>query len=202
MRVRMIAARAAAIVKEYKEIAPDQILLAKKICLRGLGGARGGGGITVGQRRNFAVSRARPTAKIFGEPGYFGGARATENANLAPRRQHPLVGVQPCGGGQPRWSDEGGELFYVVESILMAVPVSTRPTLTIGKPQRLFSSGDLGSAGSRYTHDITPDGKQFVMAEAVVPDDASDEPEFDGEPQTSIRIVENWYAEFRDRKQD
>lgn len=111
-----------------------------------------------------------------------------------------LVSVN--GGGQPRWSDEGGELFYVVESTLMAVPVSTRPTLTIGKPQRLFSSGDLGSAGSRYTYDITPDGKQFVMAEAVVPDDASDEPESDGEPQTSIRIVENWYAEFRDRKQD
>jgi Tol biopolymer transport system component/predicted Ser/Thr protein kinase len=109
-----------------------------------------------------------------------------------------LVSVN--GGGQPRWSDEGGELFYVEQSTLMAVPVSTRPTLTIGKPRRLFSSGDLGGVGYRY--DITPDGQQFVMTEAAFTDDASAEAESDGEPQTSIRVVENWYEEFRDREQD
>ena len=109
-----------------------------------------------------------------------------------------LVSVN--GGGQPRWSDEGGELFYVQESTLMAVPVSTRPTLTIGKPQPLFSSSDLRSAAYRY--DIMPDGKQFVMAEAAVTEAASDEEESGGEPQTSIRIVQNWYQEFKDREQD
>ena len=111
-----------------------------------------------------------------------------------------LVSVN--GGGQPRWSDEGGELFYVQESTLMAVPVSTRPTLTIGKPQRLFSSGDLRSANHGYKYDITPDGQQFVMAGAAVTDDASAEEESGGEPQTSIRIVQNWCEEFRDREQE
>ena len=37
-RVKMIAARAPAIVKECKEIAPDQILLAKKSVYEGLAG--------------------------------------------------------------------------------------------------------------------------------------------------------------------
>ena len=111
-----------------------------------------------------------------------------------------LVSVN--GGGQPRWSDEAGELFYVEESTLMAVPVSTRTTLTIGEPQRLFSSSGLFRANHAYMYDITPDGQQFVMAEAAATEAASDEAESDGEPQTSIRIVQNWYEEFRNREQD
>ena len=40
------------------------------------------------------------------------------------------------------------------------------------------------------------------MAEAPVTDDASAEAESDGEPQTSIRIVQSWYEEFRNREHD
>jgi Tol biopolymer transport system component len=109
--------------------------------------------------------------------------------------------VSVNGGGRPRWS-QGGEIFYVEESTLIAVPVSTRPTLTIGQPQRLFLSEQLGLLDQIFTYDITPDGQQFVLPEAVQSEDASAEAESGDRPRPSIRIVRNWYEEFRDREQD
>ncbi len=106
------------------------------------------------------------------------------------------------GGSRPRWSREGGEVFYVEGSTLIAVPVSTHPTLTIGQPQRLFSSEQLGTARWILTYDVTPDGQRFVLPEAVQSEDASAEAESGDEPRPSIRIVRNWYEEFRDREQD
>ena len=41
-------------------------------------------------------------------------------------------------------------------------------------------------------YDVTPDGERFVLVEPV--EDEALEPR--------IRIVQNWYAEFRDREQD
>ena len=45
--------------------------------------------------------------------------------------------------------------------------------------------------GRGHTYDVSADGKQFVIAEPV------------GEPSPlAIRVVLNWYEEFRDREQD
>ncbi len=106
------------------------------------------------------------------------------------------------GGSRPRWSREGGEIFYVEGSTLIAVPVSTRPTLTIGQPQQLFSSEQLGGTIGIPTYDVTPDGQRFVLPEAVESEDESAEAESGDAPRPSIRIVRNWYEEFRDREQD
>ena len=102
------------------------------------------------------------------------------------------------GGARPRWSQEG-EIFYVEESTftLMAVPVSMSPTLTIGQPQQLFSSDRLGVGTQVFTYDVTPDGQQFVMSEVT-----EGESEAGDKLQPAIRIVRNWYEEFRDREQD
>jgi hypothetical protein len=43
-------------------------------------------------------------------------------------------------------------------------------------------------------YDVTSDGEGIVLAEPV---------EDEGEaPEPRIRVVENWYEEFRDREQD
>ena len=88
------------------------------------------------------------------------------------------------------------------DTTLMAVAVSTRPTLTIGKPQRLFFSRGLSHPLHIYRYDITPDGQQFVLPEAADTGDTTAEAESGGGPQPSIRIVQNWFAEFKDRQQD
>ncbi len=82
----------------------------------------------------------------------------------------------------------------------MAVSVSTQPTLTIGQPQRLFSSELLGGAVPTPTYDVTPDGQRFVLAEAVQTEHESAEAESGDAPRPSIRVVQNWHEEFRDRE--
>ncbi len=107
------------------------------------------------------------------------------------------VQISTNGGNQPRWSVDGAELFYVDIStnMLTVVPVSTEPTFTVGEPQALFASGNLRetSAANYWRYDVFPDGQRFVMLAPVESDD-------DG-AQTTIRVVENWYEEFREREQ-
>ena len=105
--------------------------------------------------------------------------------------------VSVNGGMKPRWRHDGRELFYVEKSTLMAVSVSTEQGFILGQPQRLFESEDLqlgrlsAYAGPQY--DVSADGKRFLTT-------APDEDE--NAPPPSIRVVENWYEEFRDREQD
>ena len=48
--------------------------------------------------------------------------------------------VSRAGGSDPHWSSRGDELLYRDGSrYLVSVPVSTRPTFSIGTPKRLFS---------------------------------------------------------------
>ena len=83
----------------------------------------------------------------------------------------------------------GNELFYVEASMLVAVSVTTRPSFSISSVTRLFEHPRLGShAFSVY--DVSADGQRFVLAEPV-----------DGEPaELSIRVVQNWFEEFRERQ--
>ncbi len=108
--------------------------------------------------------------------------------------------VSVNGGGGPRWS-QAGEIFYVADSTLIAVPVSTGPTLAVGQPLPLFSSQQLGFGGRTPTYDVTPDGQQIVLRE-VAETEASTEAESGDQPRPSIHIVRNWYEEFRNREQN
>ena len=108
--------------------------------------------------------------------------------------------VSVDGGWRPRWSEESGEIFYVKDSTLMVVPVSTNPAVMIGKPQMLFASDQLAFGSGIPTYDVTPDGQRFVLSETVQSEDAGAVDESGEKPRPSIRIVRNWYEEFRDRE--
>ena len=96
------------------------------------------------------------------------------------------------GGGQPRWSRDGKEIFYVENLTLVAVPVTTDPVFSAGNAKPLFSDPGLSFGTTGFcTYDVTSDGQRIVMVERL----QSDAPTF-------IRVVRNWYEEFRDRKQD
>lgn len=97
------------------------------------------------------------------------------------------------GGEQPRWRADGRELFYVAdEKVLTAVAVTAETGMSFGQPQRLFESQDLVSNWVQY--DVSPDGQRFLTSTPVQGAEEGDAPD-------SIRVVMNWYEEFRDREQ-
>ncbi len=74
----------------------------------------------------------------------------------------------------------------------MAVAVATTPSCTSGAVTRLFQDADLlGGDDPRY--DVSGDGRRFVLREPVA--GAEEKP-------PSIHIVQNWFAEFRDRQRE
>ena len=94
------------------------------------------------------------------------------------------------GGTQPRWSRDGKELFYVKKDTLYTVAISTRPTFTMGETTELFTSRDLDWVWQHPIYDVSLDGRRFVTVETI------------GQaPPDRIRIVQNWYEEFREREQ-
>lgn len=62
------------------------------------------------------------------------------------------------GGRNPAWSPDGREIFYRNGRTLMAVSISTRPTLSAGVPHVLFEGPYEGD------YDVSPDGP-------AIPDD-------------------------------
>ena len=102
--------------------------------------------------------------------------------------------VSSNGGTQPRWSRDGKELFYVEGSTLVAVSVSSGPTFSVGSARRLFEHPGLPDSRGSLSYpkyDVSTDGRQFVLHEPV---DLGEEA-----PKPSIRVVQNWFEEFRDR---
>jgi len=100
--------------------------------------------------------------------------------------------VSNNGGAKVRWSRDGKELFYVEGSTLMAVPVESDPDFSVGAPTPLFEHPSLAAGLYIAQYDVSADGERFLLAEPV-----------DAEAQKpAIRVVQNWFAEFKDRQQN
>ena len=104
------------------------------------------------------------------------------------------VTVSSNGGTKVRWSQDGKELFYVEGQTLLAVSVSSGSSFSVGSATRLFEHPGLRSVGNYAPYDVSADGQRFILAEPV--GEGADAPE------PSIRVVMNWYEEFRGREQD
>jgi hypothetical protein len=105
------------------------------------------------------------------------------------------VAISTQGGGNPRWSRAGRELFYQdLKNRIMSVEVQTSPTWQAGLPQALFELHDATHAGVPpgpfgFMWDVAPDGKRFLVAKT---------PE-NWAAGTTLKVVENWYEELRRR---
>ena len=90
---------------------------------------------------------------------------------------------------QPRWSPLGDEILYVVGDQLVAAKVSTEPSFRVEAYEELFrSQGLVGHSMPMY--DISPDGKRIILLDPVPLEDPT------------LRVSQNWYEEFRERKQE
>ena len=100
--------------------------------------------------------------------------------------------VSTNSGCQPRWSKDGKELFYVEGGMLIAVTVRTTPSFSPGSVTPLFKDPGLGTTNPNVIqYDVSADGQRFVLVGEV---------ETEEDKALSIHVVQNWFAEFRDRQ--
>jgi eukaryotic-like serine/threonine-protein kinase len=105
--------------------------------------------------------------------------------SAAGRRQ-----VSAAGGGEPLWAHSGRELFYRSTSgQMMAVPITTAPTLTVGPEQALFVDSTYLRAPSYRGYDVTQDDKAFVMLRLL--------PETAQSATGQLVFVDNWFTELK-----
>jgi hypothetical protein len=96
--------------------------------------------------------------------------------------------VSTAGGQEPRWRQDGKELFYLsAEGKIMAVPVKTDPSFEAGSPVALFQAHRRQpvSAQDMFSYDVTSDGQRFLVATRI--DEANPAP---------LTIYLNWAAEL------
>ena len=67
--------------------------------------------------------------------------------------------VSTSGGNEPFWRADGRELFYRSVSRVMAVPVQTGETFTVGTPVQLFETR-FAAVTVRAHYRPTPDGQR------------------------------------------
>jgi eukaryotic-like serine/threonine-protein kinase len=100
--------------------------------------------------------------------------------------------VSNGGGSQPRWSNDGKELFYFArDNTLMAVSVTiTGGAFQPGVPKPLFRAPVLGGTGGgtgvAWRWDVTPDGKRFLINTAL--EEAAAAP---------VTVVLNWQTAMK-----
>jgi len=86
------------------------------------------------------------------------------------------------GGTTPRWAPDGSTLFYQQGRRLMAVPVSLRPSLSLGTARMLFEADCL-------SFEVAPDGQRFLL---LTPNPEANRAE--------IHVVLNWFKELKERE--
>ena len=107
------------------------------------------------------------------------------------------VPVSIDGGVETIWG-RNGELFYrhPVTRAMMAVVVSTEPTLTVGVPERLFEGqeyiGSPGGGGPSAVYDVSADGQRFFMQQYADTEGSSAVP-------SQVIMVLNWFQELTER---
>jgi hypothetical protein len=93
--------------------------------------------------------------------------------------------VSTHGGMAPTWSADGTELFYQNGKAMMAVPVESGASFSIGTPELLFEGNfKLGIYGS-LSYDVATDGR-FLMIE----------PSRD-ETADRLHVVLDWFEELK-----
>jgi hypothetical protein len=85
-------------------------------------------------------------------------------------RPYPGTGgriqVSTGGGLEPRWSGDGGELFFRAENRMMVVSVTDDGDLVFGRPQPLFEDHYLRPSkisADVHSYDVSADGSRFLM---------------------------------------
>lgn len=105
------------------------------------------------------------------------------------------ITISTGGGRSPRWSSDGGELFYRNGRQMIVVAVEPGQTFRTGAPSILFEGDyvqELEGTGA-HNYDVSHDGQRFLM---VVPAPAE---KLGENARPRIVVVQNWLEELRRR---
>ena len=80
------------------------------------------------------------------------------------------VRVSPNGGGEPVWSKNSRELYYLEGNKVMAVPVTMTQEFNFGAPVTLFTAETLVNSQQPPSYDVTADGRFVTLAAEEAPD--------------------------------
>ncbi len=94
------------------------------------------------------------------------------------------------GGGEPRWSADGREIYYLdLDARLMVASVSAQPVFSVTKIQPLFTLPPQVIVDQFHqTYDVSPDGKTFYVVSSRAL-----------HQETRIVWVEHWLSDVRAR---
>jgi Tol biopolymer transport system component len=92
------------------------------------------------------------------------------------------------GGSQPKWRQDGRELFYLApDGTLMVASIQTTPAFRAAAPTALFKTGlRVTPAFDQYA--VADNGQRFLLPVPVR--------EAGPSPQASVNIVFNWFEEL------
>jgi len=100
--------------------------------------------------------------------------------------------VSVAGGGEPLWAHSGRELFYrSLAGQMVAIPITTTPTLIIGPERVLFADSTYLEAPSYRGYDVSRDDQSFIMLHVL--------PETVTAPTGQLVFVDNWFTELREK---
>jgi len=101
--------------------------------------------------------------------------------------------VSTGGAMEVVWA-RNGELFFrrASDHMIMALPVTTSPALTIGQPRPLFRLAGLQYGVSAPRYAVTADGKRLLMNAVDLRVDQGGTA-----PRPAINIVQNWHEELK-----
>ena len=74
--------------------------------------------------------------------------------------------VSSAGGEEPRWRQDGKELFYLsADGKMMAVPAKTGASFAVGSPVALFQTHRRQSVSAQdvFSYDVSGDGQRFLI---------------------------------------
>ena len=91
------------------------------------------------------------------------------------------------GGNEPFWAPNGRELFYRNGDAMMAVEVTTSPTLQAGTPRRLFEKHYEASFALYANYSVSSDGRRFLMVKRTS----------ESESPSQINVFVNWLEELK-----
>ncbi len=96
--------------------------------------------------------------------------------------------ISNAGGTQPRWRQDGRELFYLsMDEKITSVDVKLGPGPEFGTPKALFPVRVVQNAFGSDEFVPTPDGQRFLATNAVSA----------GQGQRALTVVVNWTAELK-----
>jgi hypothetical protein len=84
------------------------------------------------------------------------------------------------------WARSGQDLFFRNGEALLAVPVATDPSFTVGNSEVIFEGQYFEGPFGGRAYDISSDGERFLMIKRIENTSAT----------PRITVVQNWFEEL------